>query len=468
MILSKFNHKVEPKLKYFKADPFSGVPGNLFSLSIVPVVVLANHLHKLFPWPFHGLVQDIKKGQCTEWIMEKKYKESCEKILNHAKSHGFGIFNKLNHLAVKRSEQFRVQAARLISKLPSLSNGDLKRAYDAFLQIYTDKYGIGITTFLFEHILSERLHASLSARHEKAAMFIHQALHSRYKSFMTKSDEALLKIKREKNRRQKDKLVDSYLDEHFFSHTSYEYSPRMTKKRITELASKTVPSANRQKEQNQRIVFSLDSTEKHIIGLLKIAEAMRDLRKKINSIGNYTMFRFLDEASRRSGVPIKIAENIFYFEYAQLLDSPKTAAARAKRRRFCTVLFDGKRPRYFEQNVLKPNNPLKITEVKGTPASIGAGKIRAPAKIILAKSDFGKLRAGDVLITQMTRPNFLPIMKRAAAIVTDEGGLTSHAAIVSRELGIPCIVGTRYATKAFKNGELIEVNAHEGTVIKIG
>ena len=57
--------------------------------------------------------------------------------------------------------------------------------------------------------------------------------------------------------------------------------------------------------------------------------------------------------------------------------------------------------------------------------------------------------------------------RKAAAIVTDEGGITSHAAIVSRELGIPCIVGTQYATKILKDGDLVEVDANKGTVKKI-
>ena len=67
----------------------------------------------------------------------------------------------------------------------------------------------------------------------------------------------------------------------------------------------------------------------------------------------------------------------------------------------------------------------------------------------------------------MTRPELVPAMKKAAAIVTDEGGLTSHAAIVSRELGIPCVVGTKISTKIFKDGDLVEVNANHGSVRKI-
>lgn len=81
---------------------------------------------------------------------------------------------------------------------------------------------------------------------------------------------------------------------------------------------------------------------------------------------------------------------------------------------------------------------------------------------------FGKFKDGDVLVTEMTRPDFLPIMRRASAIVTDEGGLTCHAAIVARELHIPCIVGTRNATHVFKDGDMLEVNTGKGIVKLVG
>jgi pyruvate, water dikinase len=72
--------------------------------------------------------------------------------------------------------------------------------------------------------------------------------------------------------------------------------------------------------------------------------------------------------------------------------------------------------------------------------------------------------SGDVLVTGMTRPEFVPLMKLASAIVTDEGGITCHAAIVSRELGKPCVIGTKNATKVLRDGMLIEVDAEKGIV----
>ncbi len=96
-----------------------------------------------------------------------------------------------------------------------------------------------------------------------------------------------------------------------------------------------------------------------------------------------------------------------------------------------------------------------------------AGRVQGKARIILSEEDFDRMEEGDVLITSMTRPEFLPVMKRAAAFVTNEGGITCHAAIVARELQKPCIIGTRIATTTFRDGELLEVDGVAGTVTRV-
>ncbi len=67
----------------------------------------------------------------------------------------------------------------------------------------------------------------------------------------------------------------------------------------------------------------------------------------------------------------------------------------------------------------------------------------------------------------MTHPEFLVLMKKASAVITDEGGITCHAAIVAREMGKPCVIGTKIATKVLKDGDLVEVNADKGIVKRV-
>ena len=100
--------------------------------------------------------------------------------------------------------------------------------------------------------------------------------------------------------------------------------------------------------------------------------------------------------------------------------------------------------------------------LEGNPASPGyaTGKVN----IIHNANEISKIKTGDILVTEMTNPDFVPAMRKAGAIITDQGGATSHAAIVSRELGIPAIVGTQIATKTLKSGEIITINGYNGKI----
>lgn len=112
-------------------------------------------------------------------------------------------------------------------------------------------------------------------------------------------------------------------------------------------------------------------------------------------------------------------------------------------------------------------DPRQSTRVlKGVSASRGV--CRGRVVLVLTQEDAKKVRRGDILVTQMTTPEFIHAMERSAAFVTDEGGLTSHAAIVAREMKKPCVIGTKVATKVFKTGDRVEVDATRGIVRKLG
>jgi len=92
------------------------------------------------------------------------------------------------------------------------------------------------------------------------------------------------------------------------------------------------------------------------------------------------------------------------------------------------------------------------------------GKILGKVKIVNTYHDIKRFNNGEVLVANTTHPNYLPMMQKAVAFVTNEGGIISHAAIVARELGVPCVVGTKMATKVLKDGDLVEVDANQGIV----
>ncbi len=112
----------------------------------------------------------------------------------------------------------------------------------------------------------------------------------------------------------------------------------------------------------------------------------------------------------------------------------------------------------------KPENKTGGLEVRGTPAKAGlaTGRVR----IVRSKHDFPAFQHGEILVAAMTTPDFMPLIQKAAAIVTNEGGMTCHAAIVAREFNIPCVVGTRVATHVLKTGDEVTVDATNGIVRK--
>jgi len=101
-------------------------------------------------------------------------------------------------------------------------------------------------------------------------------------------------------------------------------------------------------------------------------------------------------------------------------------------------------------------------ELKGRSAF--GGRVQGKVRVLKRKEQIEELQQGEILVSAMTTPDFVPAMKKAAGIVTDEGGVTCHAAIVSRELKKPCVIGTRIATKVLKDGDLVEVDADKGIV----
>jgi len=116
----------------------------------------------------------------------------------------------------------------------------------------------------------------------------------------------------------------------------------------------------------------------------------------------------------------------------------------------------------LEEYVLKEKSDI-LVEGRSVGSRIGQGKVN----IIRDVKDIHQFKEGEVLVTEMTDPDWEPIMKIASAIVTNKGGRTCHAAIISRELGIPCVVGCRNATEVLKNGEEVTVSCSEGDVGKI-
>ena len=104
----------------------------------------------------------------------------------------------------------------------------------------------------------------------------------------------------------------------------------------------------------------------------------------------------------------------------------------------------------------------EIKELKGQVAF--KGKVRGIARVILDRRNANELKEGEILVTTMTSPEFVPAMKISSGVITNEGGILCHAAIMSRELRKPCVIGTKIATDLIKTGQEIILDANSGII----
>ncbi|MBI5037345.1 MAG: hypothetical protein HZC01_01370 [Candidatus Kerfeldbacteria bacterium] len=128
-------------------------------------------------------------------------------------------------------------------------------------------------------------------------------------------------------------------------------------------------------------------------------------------------------------------------------------------------IVTGAPARRLYREILGVSEQKLVNDFRGLSACRGVARGRVC--IVKSATEIKKVKAGDILVAIMTRPDYIAGMKQAAAIVTNEGGVTCHAAIVSRELDIPCVIGTKIATQVLKDGDIVEVNGNHGVVTVI-
>ncbi len=199
----------------------------------------------------------------------------------------------------------------------------------------------------------------------------------------------------------------------------------------------------------------------------------RDARKSYNQMGSSVVEKFVLEFSRRTKLDKKDIEEMFWWELGNIFRSGEKVLRNVKKRSGEAFFISQKQTKIltFTGRDAKALNEFfcslirKRNGLKGMPAYRGI--VRGVVKIVKDKKDFPKMKKGNILVAPNTRPEYISVMKLAGAVVSDEGGLTSHAAIVSRELKIPAVVGVQGATSILKDGEKVEVDASRGTIKRI-
>ncbi|MBW2968309.1 hypothetical protein KY362_07530 [Candidatus Woesearchaeota archaeon] len=212
---------------------------------------------------------------------------------------------------------------------------------------------------------------------------------------------------------------------------------------------------------------------KTVADFIQLGIKLRDVRKDYFGMALVAMSRVARRVSEESGVPVDLLLYSTFLEVMKGIDFIKGLEPELKRRMAgCSVIVRDDLSTEFEYGTDGKSKQVLTAHLKGcseegvVKGQTGCrGKVRGKVRIVTILKEQGPdFQDGEILVTGMTRPEFVPLMKRAKAVITDEGSITCHAAIVSRELNIPCIIGTKIATQVLKDGDEVEVDADKGVV----
>ena len=227
-------------------------------------------------------------------------------------------------------------------------------------------------------------------------------------------------------------------------------------------------------ELHNKYIKELDIHEQHQV-LFDVARRFvfsKSYRKDAMYHGCYAIDKVLREISKRKYITIGQIRRVYPWEIEEFVKNDKPNVEVLNKRKYAVQMSDkdgritieGEEARNFIQDKVQFVEQKLETpkEFLGDCASVG--NVRGTVKIVNSPEDINKMEKGNVLVSYATSPDIMPAIKKAVAIVTDLGGIICHAAIVSRELRIPCVVGTKIATKVLKDGDVVEVDATHGIV----
>lgn len=356
--------------------------------------------------------------------------------------------------AFKRLEMLRIVEEKIDNtSLSALTNNELNNLYSQLHNAFINYYGIGA--------IQEPL--AMQAEVELKEI---TNLSSEEISNLTAPDK-LSYIQEAENFLSETKDINSFIEKYFWIDNNYSQTKVLSKEEVEKKLSNIKPTQSSSKKSPDS---DLNTEAKRLVELLRNFATYQDERKRNILIYLHFLEILLKEIGRRGNISLQLMRDTFPEEVKDILDGKITEDFIKRRREKCLVVWEegrvksqimtGSKTKKWEEKLSVKHDNIQI--IKGNCAS--KGKVQGKVRILLSASENDKLQKGEILVTFMTSPDFMSAIRKCGAIVTNLGGVTSHAAIISRELGIPCIVGTKNATEVLKTGQIVEVDADKGEV----
>jgi phosphohistidine swiveling domain-containing protein len=267
--------------------------------------------------------------------------------------------------------------------------------------------------------------------------------------------------------------IDKMLDRHHrrFHWVGFEYiGPGQSKIDVVDKIRNAL-AKNRRSQVKRMKCPVIDAEHRQYFRLLRFFSWHKDHRNYLEAVAFTRLKKTFESIAERTGLSL---EDIYFLhpdEFEGLLLSGTVPKGIAERQQHYLVVSTGEGEKSLSgadaKKVFRSLNKVitQCSEIKGLVAH--PGLVRGRVRILRDSNESHKLKNGEILVCGMTTPDYFSALSKAAAIVTDEGGITCHAAIVSRELNVPCIIGTKTATQMLKDGDIVEVDANKGIVSKI-
>ena len=414
---------------------------------------------------FKSIWLEVKKRLAKDKNYLQRKKKVYEKIYNH------------------QEKSFQ----KIIGSLSKLSDRELLMTFQKYAQAQVNSVGVAHILDPIGVELEKEFKVGLLPAFAKASVS-KERFNEYYailttptqQSFLAQEEDDLKKIGKLSAPKRK-LALEEHTKKYFWIQNSYAAPKNLTAEdfaehlKILQLEPKTTGFVTNKQKQTLIKKLKLSSDLRAKIGWIDFATTWQDERKAntLKIVGYFSLV--IEEVAKRA----KIDKNLIYYlgvadipKIKKLTDLESWQPGLIKRSKGVFFLqYKGIEyavsGREYDRLLtirqkLESNNEEVKSELHGSVAN--GGTVTGRVAVCKNLSAIYKVQKGDILVASMTRPEFMPALKKAAAIITDEGGITCHAAIVARELNIPAIIGTKMATKILKDGMMVEVRANHGIV----
>ena len=415
------------------------------------------------------LFEEVIKGTTINTFIEKDPFPHFIHVCANALLEKSDLLAELKKQTLTCTKNMQDYAREMIARVDELSDKEIEAFFLKARDMQTDAAAYG-TVVAFADVLgsiTERMNAVLQLRKE-AKLPLHV-----YSQILSTAHEKSLTEQAYEDIVSSNASDEELAQRYFWLHQGYigrglvvgDVAEIRSHQRIFPQASCT--------EQEAIADLQLTPEEMRVFLVARDVMIIKSLRADSRQFLHVVLNRVLDRLVARWNVPVQLLESLSVPEIVEYLRNgtqPTEDVLRALWTHSVRIprslddyetLLNDEVQQYTKTNLYREHIADR-SEVRGQVAN--PGKVSGRVRLVFGPQHNDKVEEGDILLSTATSPQLLPAMKRAAAFVTDVGGITSHAAIVARELGKPCIVGTKHATEIFNDGDEVEVDAEKGIV----